>query len=589
MSTDHARQHIQVELSIAHDERRSLSESALEHLAGCAECSAFNRSLMDLDAMLAPGEHSMSPDVASAVLDSISSKRPWWWVGTAAAVGLIIGGLIGAVSGRYDIVQAEDLDDRFQTSSPSVVGLTAQLVVVERGWHPQIPERIYSGSLAYSAPEKLSIALVDTTTYPSSAWRPNHVSFEMADGDMVSHAAAPCPVAALPGCQSLPTTDSVRDRRPFDDSVLIPLEIVGPGMSLSWWSGIEVVGSPVLDGRPSIQLVTTVAGVELIRAITDRGAWRELHPTDRVLVWLDESTMVPMRVEVFPTDSDERDLWQLRRGYDDQPGEEPIMIIELRDLTTGATGISTEVSSDARSGGFIEGTVVLPQPSLDPGFTPHRSGTWPLPNGGHVEVASWSDGRSWLMVEATGTWTEAHLFGIPIPFVRPVDLGDGSRGYLDVSGASLAIHTAETDLLLSGSVSEDVIIEAAASLGLHGLPVPADWAESSVVTTDELPEGTLLPHIEGWSTVGKSEDDQVTILMNGGGARTVLITEQPGSSLDPPMGPDFTMVDVRRTQGRFNAATATLEWIEDGQIIRMRSDSVGMVELLDVARALEAR
>jgi hypothetical protein len=583
------RRHVQEELSVAHDERRPPSQAALEHMAACAECSEFSRALTDLDALLATGEGDRSPDVAPSVLESISGRQSWWWVGAAAAIGLVIGGAIGTVSGRYDIVQAQDLDDRFQTASPSVVGLTAQLVVVERGWHSQVPERVYSGSLAYSAPESLSMELVDTTLYPSAAWKPNHVSFQMADGEITVNAAAPCPVAALPQCQALPIKESIRDRRPFGEDALIPLEIVGPGRSLSWWSGIDVPGSADLNGRTTIQVETTVAGVELLRAITDHGAWRELHPTDRVLLWLDEATMVPVRVEVFPADSNERALWQLRRGYSDPPGGEPIMIVELRDLTIGATTVSAQIRGDALSGGFIEGPVALPQPSLDSTFTPHRSGTWPLPDGGHVDVASWSDGRSWLMVEVASSWTESHLFGISTPFVRPVDLGNGSRGYLDPSGTSLAIHTAEADALVSGSVSEEAIIAAASSLGLDGLPVPAYWAEAGVVATEDLPQGTLVPHTEGWSTVGKSGVDEVIILMTGGGARTVLISQRSGSSLDPPMGPDFTLVDVRGTQGRFNAATATLEWTEDGRVIQMRSDSVGLDELLGLAEELEAR
>lgn len=588
MTDDERCQHVQLELSVAHDEARLPTAQAADHLTTCDTCSAFRRNLPRLDALLAAGEVSRAPDVTAAVMTmNLSPRRQWWWVAAVAAIGMLLGALTAGI-GRLDAVQAEELDNRFHTASPSVAGLHAELVVVERGWHPDVPERVYVGSLAYAAPEQMTIDLADTTPYPDEAWIPNDVGLGISDGVLVSVASAPCPIDALPACQQPPSITALRDLRPFDDGVLVPLEIVAPAGSFTWWSGLDVIGSPTLDGQPTILVETTVAGADLIEAITDRGAWRELHPTDRVVMWLDEETLVPARVEVFAADSLERDLWQIRRGYADD-GEEPIFILALSAVTTEPPEVRFQVPDDARSSGFTDGPTELPEPTLDDGFVRHRTGHWLLPEGGRVEVASWSDGRSWVIVEVTEAWTSSQLFGMSTPFAARVDLGSGSVGYLDPSGGAIAIHADSLDVVVSGSATEETLRDVAASLELTGRPVPDDWAEASVVEADQMPAGTLVPEVEGWSVLGRAVGDRTEILMTGSGSRRVVITSEPGERLDPPIGSDVVAVDVRSSVGRLDAATATLEWVEDGHVIRMRSETVGRGELLDLAAAMVAR
>jgi hypothetical protein len=134
-----------------------------------------------------------------------------------------------------------------------------------------------------------------------------------------------------------------------------------------------------------------------------------------------------------------------------------------------------------------------------------------------------------------------------------------------------------------------VLIEAGRTLGIRGLPTPDDWDQSSVVDIDRLPSGTLIPEIEGWSILAHVEGDQVSILMTGAGRRTVHITQTPGSRLDPPVGPDVSMVEVRGDTGRSNAAAASLEWVEGDRIVQMRSDTVSIEELQEIAEALSVR
>src|SRR5690606_25266937 len=122
------------------------------------------------------------------------------------------------------------------------------------------------------------------------------------------------------------------------------------------------------------------------------------------------------------------------------------------------------------------GAVELPE-----GFTAHRSGHRHLADGGRVDVASWSDGRSWLKVEVTSTWDEPRLFGLSAPFVEEVSLADESVVYLSPEGKALVIHGEGSDALVSGSVARDVLIAVASSLEVKGVAVPETWEEAATV------------------------------------------------------------------------------------------------------------
>jgi hypothetical protein len=583
--------HVIFEVSVAHDEGRPLAPTVVSHLEQCDACAEFAEQIDGIDRALAAGDFSRTPDVAPAVMERATrQKSQWWSVAAVALIGIVVGALVGGVGTRLDQSLAQDLRELFHSAGTDLNGLRGDLIVVERGLHPQVPERVYAGTIDYVAPEQLSISLVDTTVYPDSRWLANDVSLTISNGDMITRAGSACPVAALPDCLVEATTRAIQDQPPFDDGVLLPLEIVGPGRSLTWPSAFDVLGTTELQGRPAIQVRSTVAAVELIEAITGNGAWRDLHPTDTVLMWLDEETLVPLRIEVFAADSPERKLWQLRHDYEDNPGSDmPIFIVELAGLTTAPGQVDVEMSSDAPSRGFVDETVDGPEPELPVGFEPHRSGHWLLPDGERVELASWSDGRSWLMVETVDEWTETRLFGLSLPFIDPVDLGEGSVGYLSPSGDALAIHSDERDILVSGSVPVETLIEVAGSLGVEGLDVPPAWQEAATVDVANLPQGTLVPEVEGWSLLGRINDDGTTLLLTGGGARNVMISQTSRARLEAPTGPDYSEVALRGVDGRYNASESTLEWIEDGQLIQMRSETVGLAELIDLAETMRRR
>lgn len=584
MATDRICDQARAELSAIHDEGGPLTEQTARHVEGCRACSAFAAGLGDLDQLLARGRFEKTPEVSPAVMKRIAPRRGWWAVAVAAAVGILTGALIGEIGTSLERVRAGDLEDLFHSAGPSLDALGAEMLIVERGWHPDVPERVYVGSLAYAAPEDLEISLVDTTRYPGPEWAPNDLLLQVADGDFLSVASSRCPIAALPGCLEPPVTTSITGRRPFVEGAPAAQEVVGPGRILSRWGGVEVLAAPLLEGRSTIQIETTVAGSDLVRALTDRGAWREFHPTDRVLMWLDEETLVPVRTEVFATRSPERDLWELRRGYRDDTGD-PVLIIEV-DLSGDEMQISPDLPRDAVTAGFVDGPVEIPEPVLDAGLTAYRSGRWLLPDGAEVELASWSDGRAWLRIEATEGWDEPRLFGMAGAFTEPVDLGGGSVGFLSPDGSSLAVHGERVDLLLTGTLPTERLIEAAASLPVRGLEIPPDWDQAAVMQASELPGEILVPRAEGWSVLGIQEEDGVTLLLTGAGRRAVRVSQRPGDRLDPPDGPDFFAVELDGVTARFDASAQVLEWVEDGVVHTMQSETVGLADLISLAASM---
>ena len=211
---------IQAAMSAAHDDHRPLEGDLAAHVAECPDCSAFSEQLLALDDLLARGDVSKAPEPTSCLRCRPAQDTRPAVVGGGGSPDRGGGGGDHGRLGRVQPVQAQDLGDRRHRASPSVTGLRAGLLAVERGWHPDVPERVYTGTLSYSAPEQLAVDLVDTTAYPGPDWSPNNVELTIADGDLVSEATSPCPLDALPECQPPPVTVAYQGLKPFDQGVV---------------------------------------------------------------------------------------------------------------------------------------------------------------------------------------------------------------------------------------------------------------------------------------------------------------------------------------------------------------------------------
>lgn len=602
--------------SAAMDEPLGVDDAAAlaAHRSGCADCRRFATQLDRLRQGLRVEEVGEVPDIAARVREQLPRRdagevridrrvRGAWsgTLGRAAALFLVAfsaGALfVGLTSPRG--VLASDLAERVLDAQRTVAALSADLDIVERGWHPEVDERRYRGHLVYEAPERLLVRLDDVTPYPPG-WRGNDVVLAVDEQVAWWTGRAGCPPALLPECApEEPRTTVVDEREPFTDGA-VPTDIVVPARSFAGAAEPPDLGTRRIEGREAIGVEVTAAQLDpLLTALVHAGDWRQWHPSDRVELWLDAEHFVPLHIAVLPADGTDRERWAATHGYDD-PVDLPLLEVRLHGLTLNDAVAAVEIPGAPahgalRRGGFVDAEpgALAPVPGwLPEGMETHRSGVTTVDEDRRVGVRSWSDGRAWVRLRATRDWAGGRLFGDLPGVPRRVELTGGGVVYLAEGGRKLALHTAETDVVVEGTVPTEELLRIAASLDLTGSAVPTSWAEAATATLDEaaaeLP-GLLVPAgLEGFGRPGvRVEDDTVRLGYHGPGDRAFLLVQAPGTVVSPPVDDDVRGVGLRGTAARYTPARGELEWVEGGRTVSLRSRTLSLEELVAVAETLE--
>lgn len=599
------------------------AECAAVHASGCQRCTAFSTQLPTLRRALRYEVVEHVPDVAPAVLARIAEQRrarPWqdWrstralllrptnagWqpasVAAAFVAAVVAGALFVGVNPRQPVtVTAATLPERIVAAQTRLRTLSATVTVVERGWHPRVPLRRYSGRLRYGAPESLALNLRDATDYPGDKWLPNDVTV-VAGGDRSwTRGPVSCPSALQPACApARPRVDAVRGREPFAEAAPVPLDLVLPVRSFTLAANPPLLGSRRIDGRTAVGLRTTVAQVQpLLDGLRQAGNWRELYPADPVELWLDDAALVPLTLRVRPAADADRDWWAARHGYRDAAGS-TIFAVDLRDVAVneplGAGAFPPAPGgTDAADAGFAAaaGAAGIARPGwLPDGMRPHRAG---LVTGGgtDVGVATYSDGRAWIKVRATKQWSGRRLFGDLGPLVREVTLAGAGTAYVAEGGRRVALHAAAVDVEVTGSLAARVLRRVAGSLGVSGRPVPDHWAQAATATVAKarrsVPNLLLPTGLDGFSLPAiRSRRGAVSMGYTGAGARGFLLSQVRGPRLSPPLEPDVRGVRVRGVAGRYTPLLGELEWVEAGRVVSLRSQTLSLTELLVIAESL---
>lgn len=570
------------------------------HLSACSECRAYRSRLQLIREELRHGEVGEVPDVAPAVLRAIGygprTGRRWVLAVAALLAGLVVGAVLAAprMTAPPELV-ATDIPERILRAQTELTSVAARVQVVEHGWHEEVRTRTYEGELAYRAPESLALILDDTTSYPGPGWEPNDLVLVIDDDRWWSRAVPACPPEALPGCIPEPRITSIAGRQPFSDAAPVPLDLIVPVTSFRGAAGVETAPGNIVSGRPTVAISLTAAQAEpILGGFLAVGNWRELHPTDAVQLWLDEETLVPLRFGVTATESWQRELWATRHGYVDQKGA-PLLEVRLEEVAFNS-GVSDDRFAhppdhvDPRDAGFIDQPweeVGGPTPQeVPPGLEPHRAGAI---RGSGQTVRSWSDGRAYLVLRSTETWTGARLFGDAGPALRRLDLDNGVA-YAEPGARRVAIHGDGVDLEIAGSVSEADLLLVAESLDVEGLPVPSDWPEaaSSDIAAATGVSGLLVADPPGYQEPAVSiEGETVRLVYLGPGAKSFVLTRSSGEVLSPPLDDDVVGVEVRGTVGRYTPARGELEWLESGAVLSLQSEWLSLAELITIAEGLE--
>ncbi|MBW3661682.1 MAG: zf-HC2 domain-containing protein [Actinobacteria bacterium] len=575
------------------------------HVATCGDCRAFLHGTDLIRHSLRVQAVAEVGDIASSVRRELErrqrarvrSRRPALFLVAATFVVAFAVGALSAGLFAPNPAVAEGIGRRVLAAQAGVESLTAEVEIVEHGWHPEVPVRRAEGSLVYRAPETLVLVLEDRTEYPSKQWRSNDTALVVDDDRAWQRGTPRCPSSAQPGCSLGPRTVAWERREPFAAPVPSALDLVVPVTSFAPDGPVEDLGTRRIGSRDTVGVAVPAAQVApVLDTLTSAGNWRAFHPSDRAEVWLDERWMVPLDVVVTAGSGDERERWAAAHGYADAAGD-VILAVRFRaiaineDVEIAAPPVPTEATSVA--GAFTPGPVEVPEPTwLPDGFAPHLTGAVLPTKGTDIRVASWTDGRAWVKVRATVSWDQPRLFGDLGGVVRRVDLEDGVV-YVAEGGRTVALHGDDVDVVVTGSIAPVELLRVADSLEVTGRAVPSGWAEAAASMLTEAIDarpGLLVPtELAGFGPPGVQVGDGAVVLgYAGAGDRALVIVQRSGIQLGPPLAADVLGVEVRGTAGRYTPGRGELEWVEGDTLVALRSRTLNLTELLAVADSLEA-
>ena len=534
----------------------------------------------------------------------------------AALAGVVAGVSVVGLGTEPRSPAAADVPDLVMAAQHGIDAVESHFVLTQAGDGAEDGgERSFAGQLVYRAPESLSLTVRETT--------PDVPGNERADGELVvdgeadrwwQRTARACSAAAgrvrCPD-EPQPWIRSVTGREPFSSAAPVPLELVSPVDSFALAAAPASLGTRTIAGHRAVGLVATAGqAAPLLQGLSSAVELRPVHPADTVELWLDDQHLVPLALVVRAPDARPPRAWPGPGGARDRTGEVVLTMTATEVRINGAVdddALRAPAGADVETvdGGFRAAppddptVAAAPVPDqLPSGFRAHRSGTVAAPGGPPVAVRSWSDGRAWLTVRATTAWPGGRLFGDLGADVRAVDLGPAGTGYANSDGRQIGLHGDRLDLVVSGSLPADQLAAVAADLGVLGLPVPGGWAEASTAdladATAAVPGLLSATALDGFGdpAIRVSGDPAggsatVTQVFAGAGRRAVGLTQRPGDVLAPPTAGDEAGVTVRGRAGRYSHRNGELEWVEGGNTLSLRSDTLTLAELLIIAARLE--
>jgi len=552
------------------------------HLESCADCQQFLADVEQLRRAVRIESVGSLPDLAPRILARLPRSRPSGWLAPAAGalVGLVIGLLVtGGWTGPNPTLAAT-VPESVMAGQAQVDRLVGRFQVVER-IRPGVT-RTYQGELAFRSPESVSLTVTQSSGPPG--WLENSTLLIVDDDEALAAGPFPCP--SFDGCAGAdPFRKLTVGRDPFSIVTPAPLDLVVPVDVFRNSDEPPALPIRVIAGREVIGVELTAGQTRpLLDALFGLGNWRDIHDTDVVDLWLDREYLIPLGLAVVAVQSDDRAVWSARRGYVD-PASSPYLELTYHDVSfAGGPEIKIEVGAG--------------ETTVDAGYRPAELGEapvspdMPMVAAGRLEgvvpadVWAWSDGRAWIRLDRAASWEGPGLFGNLEGVVTPVTLPHGT-GYRAADGSAIYIHAADQDLVISGSVDYEVLLEVTEALAVPGQPVPADWPESTAGLTEGV-DLFVATDLGGFTPpIAKKVGEALVIDLVGSGSRAARITQQPGGFLRPPFDPDARAVAVRGTVGRFSPSLGLLEWAEAGVVISVASEQLSLAELIDIADALE--
>lgn len=533
------------------------------HLAECRSCATYRRELSNMRVAMRAGSSSPPPlRIPSGF--KVRRRRPAYGLAVAGvAAGLVAGLVFGGLEPTSEPTVVAGLTERLATVQTEVDAFTATVAVLERGWHPQVPERTYRGWVAYRGPDQAAVVLSDSSVYPSEAWVRNDVEAVVDRDAAWLVATQPCPASLQPGCSRAPAVAGLTARAPFEASALVASDLVAPVRSLVTEDAVAAsprsapVESEVIGLRMSVAQARPLLG-----ALLPGGNWREFHPADHVDVWLSQEQLVPVAVQVWAVDDPARMAWAATHGYAD--GDEALLEVILSPAASEPAWPSEPVA--LTPGSFLPG--VGPGADLA-GLAPWRSGRLE-----GVSVESWATGAAWIRLDRNGSTPSATLHHL-------IELEtEAGFVYFDPARATLLALDGSGPTTIRGSVPLDVLVLALDQLGIDGrrLASPQPAVDAG---------GLILGRVDGFGPVSVMATADGAVSMSwGGGTRLLRLASRPGLALPPPVDPAVVGVEMRGIVARYSAEAGRLAWVEAGSVYSLEGVGMTLAQLVEVADGL---
>lgn len=647
-------EHTQLVLSARMDGERvgaRQAEAASDHAETCARCQAFARRSARVRSSVRIRAAEPVPDLVEPIMAAVARerirpsmapvinrrtvsrrrlrrprhRRPLTLAPAIAAAiaGIVVGSVV--VGGPWQRpgnrpIAAAAVVRSVRSAAPTLNAFHGTYTIHEFGLSPELPERLLEMDVAFLSPQRFRLEVEDRTRYPSRSWTPTDLLYIEDVTTAFTSGPSGCPGdLAVDVCPR--TRATVTRLSEYSAAAPLPADLVLPLATFGSARGFQVTGRDRIDGRDAVGLrLSFERAAPMFPFLRIGGTWRPFFERDRVLLWLDAESWLPLRTVVYPSRDRERREWELRYGRAVESPDAPILDVRMVSVSDDPPEVSMF---------RIPGASAPIQPRLDD--VPARVGYIPATPGdaGDLELVSivlptasaavtpssllvYAEGLDYLKVAERRDWAGPGPFGPVDGVAQQVPLAGGGIAYYEPAGEGygrrLAIHTPAADLFLESNLPRQRLLAIAASLPVRGQRLPASWrrlgspgveveqidmAEALAAAglpaslPERLPEGYVVASAE-LSKVGSAIEGVTLYLrqreMDAAGEPLRLHVER-ATGLPPPSSAAQSRVAFAGVEGRWTPGRSQLEWV-DGDAYHSLQGAVGLPDLIAIASAI---
>jgi hypothetical protein len=589
------------------------------HLESCPACRRVEGDLRAVRRAVRVQPVPPVPDLTESIMKRVRAEGPQArrrddrrahfrtaLIAAAAAALLFIGVTTPFVEREpADVAAAAEIVRKVKDAARTLTSFRATYTIVERNWHPDVPVRHFKAEVWFHAPERFRLQLRDLTAYPDpQRWRGNDVDLIAGPRSWWIEEPFSCPVEALPDCAVATHRQqrSIVRRAPFDGTTALPTDIVVPLETISGAAGLDVIREERVAGRTAHRVELTYRqALPLVAALEPGGSWRPFYPQDRVELWVDKSTSIPLRFRIIAAEFPERTRWAETNYVDDKPGQ---VLLDVEATSFGTRPLPSGRFKVPRPGARIDAGFTPRSfdalaagraPSRTAGLAPYRAGV-----SRNTTVLSYADGLVWLKISydrssgggaADPAIAEQMRLGAGYGYYRPAD--ESLRRRLDVFGRGVHVRL-ESNLGREQlkAVGESLPVRGhRIALGGRGTRVGARaisnlaWAEQP----SRLAPGLNVARPTSAVLYGGHGDQTLVAYYRSPEAEYdgfgIRITQRIGGSL-PPSSETFLPVWVNGVRARWSPERSELEWVDGGVYRAVRAPSFDLATVVAIARGL---